>query len=77
MDYAGVEIPEEMQGFSCRGLLRGDQNAPRRDEQKNLYEDPAYAEVLEGLKQKFFNMKIEYKDEDSKYPELANRTTDK
>ena len=50
MDYAGVEIPEEMQGFSCRGLLRGDQNAPRRDEQKNLYEDPAYAEVLDIYK---------------------------
>jgi arylsulfatase A-like enzyme len=31
LDYAGVQIPKEMQGFSCRGLLRGEPQAPRRD----------------------------------------------
>jgi N-acetylglucosamine-6-sulfatase len=31
LDYAGAEIPEEMQGLSCRGMLRGDPEAARRE----------------------------------------------
>jgi len=31
LDYAGAEVPEDMQGFSCRGMLAGDPEAPRRE----------------------------------------------
>ncbi|MCX7013739.1 MAG: sulfatase [Candidatus Sumerlaeota bacterium] len=32
LDYAGVDTPEAMQGFSCRGMLAGDPAAGRRQE---------------------------------------------
>lgn len=32
LDYAGVEIPKEMQGMSCRKMLRGEADAPERTE---------------------------------------------
>jgi arylsulfatase A-like enzyme len=31
VDYAGAEIPGDMQGFSCRAMLAGDPKAPRRE----------------------------------------------
>ncbi|MEX0655741.1 MAG: sulfatase/phosphatase domain-containing protein [Phycisphaeraceae bacterium] len=31
LDYAGVRVPEAMQGFSCRAMLTGDQDADLRE----------------------------------------------
>jgi arylsulfatase A-like enzyme len=134
LDYAGVDIPEEMQGFSCRRMLKGDPQAKKREaiyfrywmhlahkhhnpahygirterwklifyyglpldasgavqentpagwelydmkndpyELKNLYNDPAYKEVVQELKEQLFKIKSELKDEDDKYPELLER----
>jgi arylsulfatase A-like enzyme len=31
LDYAGAEVPDGMQGFSCRGMLAGDPRSTRRE----------------------------------------------
>lgn len=131
LDYAGVKIPEQMQGQSCRSVLRGEVSENDRDsiyfrywmhrahrhdnpahygirtkdhklifyyglpldatgakqeispagwelydmkndcqETKNLYDDPAYADVVKQLKEKLEEVKQQYGDTDDKYPEL-------
>ncbi len=131
LDYAGVAIPEEMQGQSCRKMMAGEKDGFVRDsvyfrywmhrahrhdnpshygirtdkyklifyyglpldafgasqettpagwelydmendrmETKNLYNDPAYAQVIADLKVQLDQVKAQYHDEDTQYPEL-------
>jgi len=44
------------------------QKDPR--ELQNVYNDPAYAEVVKGLKQELLRLKQKYRDTDEQYPEL-------
>lgn len=44
------------------------QNDPH--EMNNVYDDPAYAEVIKGLKSRLLELKKQYGDTDEKYPEL-------
>ncbi len=131
LDYAGAEIPAEVQGKSCRNILKGQTSNEDRDliyfrywmhranrhdnpahygirtndykltfyyglpldaagaieetspagwelydmkhdpyETRNLYNDPAYADVIRDLKVRLEQAKIQYQDTDDKYPEL-------
>ena len=40
---------------------------------KNVYNDPAYKEIIKDLKQQLIQIKNEVGDEDDKYPELMDR----
>jgi len=42
-------------------------------EMKNVYNDPAYKEIIKDLKQQLIQIKNEVGDEDDKYPELMDR----
>ncbi len=132
LDYAGIEIPAEMQGESCRKVICGEYDGFVRDsvyfrywmhrahkhdnpahygirtedyklifyyglpldasgainnvspagwefydmkndpyETKNIYDDPQYATIIAEMKEKMIEVKAQYGDEDSKYPELV------
>jgi N-acetylglucosamine-6-sulfatase len=54
LDYAGVDIPSQMQGFSCRKMLCGDAGARERESvyfrywmhRANNHDNPAHYGVL-------------------------------